>query len=159
VLWVGRTAPGPWEELAAGYARRLSRMATFTQVRVRPATGRAGDPHRALAEEAGRIRAHLKPGDLLVTVDERGVQRTTEELAGWLQESLGRRRVVLVVGSDLGLDPALRREARESLALSRLTLAHQLARVLVLEQLYRCLDLLGGGAYHRGGNIRPGPEV
>ena len=58
-------------------------------------------------------------------------------------------RVVLVVGSDLGLDEPLRNEAAEVWALSRLTLPHLLARVLILEQLYRGLDIAAGGRYHR----------
>jgi 23S rRNA (pseudouridine1915-N3)-methyltransferase len=59
--------------------------------------------------------------------------------------------VVFVVGSDLGLAGELRREALLELALSRLTLPHQLARVVLLEQLYRALDLAAGGPYHRAG--------
>ena len=54
-----------------------------------------------------------------------------------------------MVGSDLGTDETLRREAREVWSLSRLTLPHQLARVLLLGQVYRALDIVAGGSYHR----------
>jgi 23S rRNA (pseudouridine1915-N3)-methyltransferase len=57
--------------------------------------------------------------------------------------------VVLVVGSDLGIDEPLRSEAKEVWALSRLTFPHLLARVVVLEQLFRALDIAAGGSYHR----------
>jgi 23S rRNA (pseudouridine1915-N3)-methyltransferase len=55
-----------------------------------------------------------------------------------------------VIGSDLGVDSGLKSEADELFALSRLTLPHGLARLLLLEQLYRVCDLLAGGQYHRG---------
>jgi 23S rRNA (pseudouridine1915-N3)-methyltransferase len=157
VIWVGNRPVQALEELAADYQARISRLAPIAQVRVRPANGRGQDPSRALALEAERIREHLRPGDHLVVLDERGREHTTVQLAAWLSGILARARVVLVVGSDLGLDEALRREAREPLALSRLTLPHALARVLLLEQLYRALDLNAGGAYHRP-DIRCAPK-
>ncbi|MFH1176818.1 MAG: 23S rRNA (pseudouridine(1915)-N(3))-methyltransferase RlmH [Acidobacteriota bacterium] len=157
VVWVGNRPVRALEELADDYQARISRLAPFTQVRVRPASGRGLDASRALAREAGRIREHLRPGDHLVVLDERGREQTTVSLAAWLAGALERARVALVVGSDLGLDEALRREAREALALSRLTLPHALARVLLLEQLYRALDLNAGGAYHRP-DIRCAPR-
>jgi 23S rRNA (pseudouridine1915-N3)-methyltransferase len=58
--------------------------------------------------------------------------------------------MAFVIGSDLGLDGELKAAAQERLALSRLTLPHHLARLLLLEQLYRASDLLAGGQYHRG---------
>lgn len=149
LLWVGRRAGAAFESLAAAYRGRIERHVALTEVRVRPEAGREGDPARARAQEAERLREHLRPSDVLLALDEHGPQRTTLELAEWLRARLERGRVVFLLGSDLGLDPRLL-AAGETLALSRLTLSHQLARVVLLEQLYRCLDLLAGGAYHRG---------
>ncbi len=149
LVWVGRRATGAYAELAADYAARVSRHGPFTEIRVRPEEGRGGDPRRALAAEHRRIAAHIAPTDVVVALDERGRERRTEELARWLAESRERARTVFVIGSDLGLDPAFVGSARERLALSRFTLPHQLARTVLLEQLYRCLDLLAGGGYHR----------
>ncbi len=152
LLWVGRRGGAPWEALAGDYEARLARLTAFATVRVRPAAGRRLDPARALAEEAAAVRRHLARDDVLAVLDERGRERTTEALAAWLEEyrRLG-RRLVLLIGSDLGVDPGFKKEARELISLSRLTLPHPLARVLLLEQLYRCFDLLAGGPYHRGG--------
>ena len=149
LLWVGRQSPGPWEELAGEYRRRISRLNAFSEVRVRPAEGRADDPGRALRAEAARLREYLKPGDTLMVLDERGREMTSVQLADWLSPRLSVGRVVLAIGSDLGTDEGLRREAREVWSLSRLTLPHLLVRVIVLEQVYRALDILAGGAYHR----------
>ncbi len=150
VVWVGRRPPAPVEALAGEYAGRLARFVPFREVRVPPAEGRAGDPRRALAKERAAIARHLEAGDTVVALDERGRERTTDELARWLAARPGPGRTVFVVGSDLGLDPELKGGAHELFALSRLTLPHHLARVLLLEQLYRACDLLAGGQYHRG---------
>ena len=149
LLWVGRRAPEPFEALAQEFGARLARHLPFAEVRVRPASGRGADPKRALAEEADAIRRHVSPGDAVVALDENGHERSTEELAAWLGERRRRGRTVFVIGSDLGLDAELKTGANERLALSRLTLPHALARVLLLEQLYRACDLFAGGQYHR----------
>jgi len=150
LVWVGRRAPEPYEALCREYADRLGRHLPFAELRVQPADGRASDRRRALAKEAEKIRRHLSPGDALVALDERGRERTTEELAGWLRDRTSVRRVAFVIGSDLGLDAELRNGASEAISLSRLTLPHHLARLVLLEQLYRACDLLAGGQYHRG---------
>lgn len=150
LVWVGRRAPEAVESLARDYAGRLARYLPFAEVRVRPAAGRDADPQRALAEEAAAVRRHLDLGDAVVALDERGVQWTTGELATWLDAHRRRGRTVFLIGSDLGLAHTLKAEAQERLSLSRLTLPHALARVVLLEQLYRAADLLAGGQYHRG---------
>jgi 23S rRNA (pseudouridine1915-N3)-methyltransferase len=150
LLWVGRRAPAPIEALADEYKRRLARHLDLAEVRVKPAVGRA-DARRVLAEEAVAIRRHLTPTDAVVALDERGRERNTEEFANWLEGRHRQGRLALIIGSDLGLDAEFKRQASELLALSRLTLSHQIARVLLLEQLYRACDWVAGGAYHRDG--------
>ena len=149
LLWVGRRAPEAVETLARDYAGRLSRHLPFLEFRIRPTVGR-GDPRRARAEEAAALRRHLRAGDVVVALDEHGRERSTAELSRWLARRRGGGRIVFLIGSDLGLDPDLKGEAAETLALSRMTLPHALARVLLLEQLYRACDVLSGGQYHRG---------
>jgi len=149
LLWIGRPAPSAWEELAEEYRRRISRFAELSEVRLRPEEGRSGDRTRVLRREAARVREYLQEGDTLIVLDERGRQLTSGQLAERLAARGAAGRVVLVVGSDLGLDEPLRNEAAEVWALSRLTLPHLLARVLILEQLYRGLDIAAGGRYHR----------
>ena len=149
VVWVGNRPERAWEQLAEEYEGRLRRLAELSVVRVRPEVGREGDRRRALAREAEQIARHLRPDDHLVALDEAGEQRSSEDLAGWLGERGATARLAFVLGSDLGLDGALRERARERLSLSRLTLPHLLARLVLLEQLYRALDIASGGSYHR----------
>jgi 23S rRNA (pseudouridine1915-N3)-methyltransferase len=149
LLWVGRPAPAAWEVLTEEYRRRIARLAEFSEVRLRPEEGRAGDRSRVVRREAARVREYLKETDTLIVLDERGRHLTSEQLAERLAARRASGRLVLVVGSDLGIDEPLRNEAKEVWALSRLTFPHLLARVVVLEQLYRALDIAAGGSYHR----------
>jgi 23S rRNA (pseudouridine1915-N3)-methyltransferase len=149
VVWVGRRAPRAWDELTGEYEQRIGRFVSFHEARVRPVEGRALDSARTLTQEGEAILGHLRPGDYLVALDERGRQASTVELAHLLERVMPTGRLVFAIGSDLGLGPEVRSAAREVLALSRLTLPHQLARLLLLEQLYRALDINAGGAYHR----------
>ncbi len=149
VVWTGRPAPRAVDELAEEYVTRIGRLAPFRELRLRPEDGRDGDRARVRRREAARVREYLEPGDTLIVLDERGRQHSSEELSRRLSTRLAAGRVVLVVGSDLGVDDSLREEAAEVWALSRLTLPHLLARVVLLEQLYRGLDIAAGGRYHR----------
>lgn len=149
VLWTGRPAPRAVEEMAEEYAARIARLVPFREIRLRPEAGRDGDHARVRRREAARVREYLEPGDALLVLDERGRQLASEELSRRVTARLAVGRLVLVVGSDLGVDDSLREEAAEVWALSRLTLPHLLARVVLLEQLYRGLDIAAGGRYHR----------
>jgi len=103
------------------------------------------------AKEAERLLAALAPRDLLVLLDEKGRERTSAEFASdlrsWLDSSPS--AVVFAVGGAFGLDPVLRPRARAILPLSRMTLPHQLARLVLTEQVYRATAALSGVAYSK----------
>jgi 23S rRNA (pseudouridine1915-N3)-methyltransferase len=143
----GRTR---WADLATeDYSRRLPRHLGYAEELLRPETFR-GDENAVRTAEGDRIRSVIRGGDRLVLLEERGKLATTQELAGWLDEAahLGTRRVVFAIGGPYGHDPTLRREAWKQLALSGMVLNHELARVVLVEQIYRVSTLLWGGAYH-----------
>ena len=104
----------------------------------------------ARSAEADDILRVLPPAAYPVLLDEGGKERTSTELAGWLDELAlrGTSHVAFVVGGSAGLDPRLVDGARERLSLSRMTFPHQLARVLLLEQLYRASRISRGEPYH-----------
>ena len=77
-------------------------------------------------------------------LDQRGVELTSEELARKLTAQM-----TFCIGGDEGHDPALREKARRVWSLSKLTLPHRIARVVVLEQLYRAFEIIRGGPYHK----------
>ena len=81
-----------------------------------------------------------------------GKQYTSEKLAQRLQDLMnqGHSHLVLVIGAAEGMPAGVERQVQERWSLSPLTFSHQLARLLVLEALYRSFDILGGGRYHKG---------
>lgn len=142
--------PGWVEEATAEYLKRLPREARMTLVTVKPEK-RAGQSAEAIKSvEAARLLEKIPAGSRLVAMDERGRQVTTRELAdllaSWLETG---KDTVLVIGGADGLATDLLERAETRLALSRLTLPHALARVVVAEQVYRAVSLLHNHPYHR----------
>ena len=131
----------PLLEAADLYLERLERYATVELVRLKES---------GLESERDAISSRLKKDDRLVILDEHGAQVTTLDLASRLRrwQELD-RDVALVVGGADGVHPDLKARAHETLALSKLTLPHRLAQVLLLEQLYRAHTILRGEPYHR----------
>lgn len=148
VVWTGRRRRDEWESLCADYRQRVERFAPVRDVVLRQLPGEG--PER-LAAEAAAVRAALPQPCRVVALDRRGRALSSRDLATWLERTAAEwpHAVAFVLGSDLGLDPALVREADLALSLGALTLPHALARLVLYEQLYRCLSLASGMKYHR----------
>lgn len=149
ILAVGRDRSGLYQPALEEYAKRIARYARVEVVEVPEARKHAGTP-RAREEEAESLLSRLGARERLVALDERGKEHTSVELArrmaAWLE---GGRDVALVIGGSDGLAEAVLQRAEERLSLSRLTLAHRLARLVLLEQLYRGFTILRGEPYHK----------
>lgn len=150
ILAVGDKLPGWADAATAEYLKRMPREARVELLVVKPEK-RAGQSAQSLKQaEAGRILDKLPSGCRLVALDEHGRQVTTRELADllsrWLESG---QDTCLVIGGADGLAPAILERAETTLALSRLTLPHAFARVLLAEQLYRAISLLNNHPYHR----------
>ena len=147
---VGDKLPGWAEAAVAEYLKRMPREARIEVVPVRPEKRAGQSAERIKTLEAGRILEKCPTSARLVALDEHGKQASTRELAhsleGWLQSG---RDTALVIGGADGLAPEILARAEATLALSRLTLPHALARVLLAEQLYRAWTLLSNHPYHR----------
>lgn len=135
------------------FAERLGHLCRLelTEVRDAQRSGGPGNAPRWRAQEAERLRAALAGAPLWVALDERGEEWTSEELARYIGEAQTRSVATLpfVIGGPDGLDPDLLRAAPRRLRLGRLTLPHELARLVLLEQLYRAHTILAGAGYHR----------
>ncbi len=123
VVSVGKDR-GPTLELAQEYARRISGL-ELVEV-------------KSDSEVPAQVKGQLW------ALDQRGAELSSEELAAKLPA-----QVTLAIGGDQGHPPGLRQSAQFVWSLSKLTLPHRLARVLVLEQLYRALEIRRGGPYHK----------
>ncbi len=148
IVCVGRVRP-PHADAAAEYERRVADRVALRvdEVAAEPLQRGVDQVHR---REAERIRARLVDGAWVVALAPDGrAPRSSEALAAWLAERLQvPRPVAFVIGGAAGLDPDLVRGADERLSLGPLTLPHQLARVVLAEQLYRSLAIMAGHPYH-----------
>jgi 23S rRNA (pseudouridine1915-N3)-methyltransferase len=133
------------------YQKRLRTPLVLELHEVSVATRRAGeDSHRAVQREGRDMLALLGKDDYVVSLEIAGKAYSTEQLGAWLTERLREARPLsLLIGGPDGLSAGCRERANQSWSLSPLTLPHGLARVVVVEQLYRAMSLLAGHPYHR----------
>ena len=149
LIWAGRHSPEPWESLSADYRRRIEPFVPIREQAVRLAVPGEDKARRRLEGEA-LAAAAPKPA-FLVALDEQGALWTSTELARQVERWRAEwpHPVVFFLGSDVGLDPVLLESCRLRLAFGRITLPHHLARLVLLEQLYRALSIAAGINYHR----------
>jgi 23S rRNA (pseudouridine1915-N3)-methyltransferase len=140
IAWIGKTKNPAIQSLTDEYLKRLRQFAEAEGV--------------SLKDEAALFKLCEGRGSRrkLVLLDSRGKQLSSEELAAFLREHQDRNPLPLVfaVGPADGFSDDLRRKADFVLSIGRMTLAHELARVVLLEQVYRAFTVLKGHPYHLG---------
>lgn len=154
IVCVGRLREKFYAGAAEEYEKRLSRFGKMEIVEIPdlPEPPNASDAQRAqvMEKEGAAILSRLRPGDYVTALCIDGPQLTSEEFARHLaRNDMRGGRQVFVIGGSLGLSPAVIARADEKLSLSRMTFPHQLARVLLLEQLYRACKINAGERYHK----------
>lgn len=151
IVAVGDRMPEWVEAGYREYARRLPRECRLLLHEI-PAGRRTkgADLRRLIEQEGARQLAAVPPGARVIALDRTGRQMDTEALAAELKKRLaGGDNMALLIGGPEGLAPACLERADESWALSRLTLAHPLVRVVLAEQLYRAWSIIQNLPYHR----------
>lgn len=140
IVWIGKTKDPAIQSLTTEYLKRISR---YVEVEGLP-----------LADEAAllKLRDKSRPVHTLVLLDSRGKELSSEEFAEFLQNHQDRnpQPLVLAIGPADGFSDAARKAANTSLSLGKMTLPHELARVVLLEQVYRAFTILKGHPYHSG---------
>ena len=149
ILAVGRLRPC-YREACDDYLRRLRPHLPIAEVEIRE-VARAPSAEAQREEEAERLTARLPEGASVVALAREGKGWTSAELARAVEQwRLDARPVALVIGGSRGLAPAFLSRAAVRWSLGPLTLPHELARVVVTEQLYRAMTILRGEPYHKG---------
>ena len=150
VLCVGKLKEKFYTEAAAEYAKRLSRFCKLEILEL-PEDPSPAQIAGALEKEAAAVRAKLPASAYIVALCVEGKLRSSEELARMLSASAGRgqSQVVFLIGGSFGLDPSLKALAAERLSMSPMTFPHHLARVMVLERIYRAYQINAGTRYHK----------
>lgn len=142
VAWVGKTKEPGVQSLTAEYLKRLRYYADVEGM--------------AFPSEEALLKTSEKSGSRtpysVVLLDSRGKELTSEEFAKFIQDHQNRnpQPLLFAIGGANGFNPGVRRSAHFVLSLGKMTLAHELARVVLLEQLYRAFTILKGHPYHLG---------
>ena len=156
ILCVGKMKEKPYRQMADEYLKRLGRYGKYEEIEIpdlpEPASGSSEALEEQLkAKEGEAILAKIRSGDRVIALTIGGKRRSSEELAGWLDrlKTGGASRLTFVIGGSLGLGKNVLARADEELSMSPMTFPHQLARVMLLEQLYRAEKISAGERYHK----------
>jgi 23S rRNA (pseudouridine1915-N3)-methyltransferase len=152
---IGRLKAGPEKDLSGRYLDRFAKAGAaigldLAQVR-EVAESRASTAIARKQEEATVLRSAIPAGGALLLLDERGQNLDSSQFTALLQHlrDSGQRDLVVAIGGPDGFDPDLHRDATAIVCLGKLTWPHQVVRILIAEQLYRCVTILSGHPYHR----------
>ena len=155
LICVGKLKEKFYLQASEEYLKRLSGYCKMTLLEL-PEEKLPGDPsqaqiHAALEKEANLIRAKIPANSTLVTLCVEGKPHSSEEVAKLVRtfEQNSARHLVFVIGGSFGMAESLKREAWVKLSMSPMTFPHHLARVMVLEQIYRAFKINEGSSYHK----------
>ncbi|MFP5264667.1 MAG: 23S rRNA (pseudouridine(1915)-N(3))-methyltransferase RlmH [Blastocatellia bacterium] len=150
-VWVGKTKRAPVKELVREYVERVGRFAQVEVVELRDRDDVGGDARRIIDKEGEDILSRTAADQFVVALDERGREMDSTQLAEFVekQRAGGTKQMTFVIGGHNGLSEAVRRRANLVLALSRMTLTHEFARVLLTEQVYRAFSIIHDLPYQK----------
>ena len=155
ILCVGKLKEKFYIDAAAEYVKRLQRLCRLEIVEL-PESRLPDEPspaeiRRALQAEAAAIREKLPKGGALVAMCIEGKPCSSEELSRRMAEFgvQGKTQLTFLIGGSVGLDEDLKRQADWRLSMSPMTFPHHMARIMLLEQIYRAYQIAGGTKYHK----------
>lgn len=155
ILAMGHLTEKFFRDATGEYQKRLSRtwplsITEFDEARL-PADPSDGEIAKALADEARRLSAKISPRAYKIALCVEGVSLSSEQLSAKMEDaaSRGASEIVFLIGSSFGLDASLKAQADLKLSLSKMTLPHSLARVVLCEQIYRAAEIARGSRYHK----------
>jgi 23S rRNA (pseudouridine1915-N3)-methyltransferase len=155
VAAVGRLKAGAERELAERYQDRAAKTGRALGIRdieiIEVKDSRARDTERRVLEESIALRSVIPDGAVIIALDARGDNLSSESLAAHLRawSRAGRATAFFAIGGADGLGEAIRQPADLTLAFGPWTWPHQLVRIMLLEQIYRAFTILTGHPYHR----------
>lgn len=150
LVWIGKTRNAPIKELVEDYLGRLEKFARVEIIELRDQAG-GRDARYGIEKEGDEILARIEGDPFVVALDERGRQMSSFELSEFIEKHQisGTRQITFVLGGHSGMAEVVRERADRVLSLSRMTLTHEMARVLLVEQLYRAYAILHDLPYQK----------
>lgn len=155
LIAVGRMKEKPYRAMADEYIKRIGRYDRLEEIELpdlpEPSAASAAIEEQIKNREGESILQKIRPGDYVIALTIPGKQRPSPALAEHLErlKTRGASRIVFVIGGSLGLGAQVLKRADEELSMSPMTFPHQLARVMLLEQIYRCMKITAGERYHK----------
>ena len=155
ILCVGKLKEKFYADAVSEYSKRLSRFCKLDIVELNeerlPEDPSPAQIEAALSREADAIRAKLTPAAMVIALCVEGKTRSSEELARLMADSASRgvSHLVFLIGGSFGLHPSIKELAAVRLSMSPMTFPHHLARVMLLEQIYRAYQINAGTKYHK----------
>lgn len=154
IICVGKLKEKYWEAACTEYLKRLGGYCSPSVTEVResklPANASEADERNVILKEGKEILSKIDSGDYVIALDIKGRELASEEIARKLADvSFNYSKVDFVIGGSLGLSDEVKQRADMKLSFGRITLPHQLARVVALEQIYRAFKINAGEAYHK----------
>lgn len=155
VICVGKLGEKFWKQACDEYEKRLGAYCKLEIVELPeqrlPDLPSAGQIEAALKKERELIEAKIPAGAAVIAMCIEGKTMPSEDFADWIGRKMvsGSSRLAILIGGSCGMDEGLKRRADLRLSMSPMTFPHHLARVMVLEQVYRALNINAGGKYHK----------
>jgi 23S rRNA (pseudouridine1915-N3)-methyltransferase len=149
LIWIGKTREAHLRALSLEYLKRLGRFARVEITELRESAAR--NEREGIEDEGRRIISALRSDSLAVLLDVEGQEWSSTELAGEIErwQTGGIKEVAFIIGGPYGTSLEVARRAQVRWSLSRLTLTHEMARVVLLEQLYRAYTIVRGLPYQK----------
>ncbi len=142
-------------DAAADYQKRISRFASVEIAEVAdeviPDNASAAEEQRAIEREGEKLLKRIAPQEHVIALAIGGKSYDSEGFAAHIEQlqNRGKSRITFVIGGSLGLSSAVLMRADETLSLSKMTFPHRIARILILEQVYRAFKILAHETYHK----------
>ncbi|WEV51210.1 23S rRNA (pseudouridine(1915)-N(3))-methyltransferase RlmH [Lactobacillus sp. ESL0731] len=155
IVCVGKLKEKYFKDAIAEYQKRLSRFAKVQLVQVAdekaPEKFSQAEQEQVKEIEGQRILSKIKDKEYVYVTAIKGKERTSEEFASELENlaTYGHSDITFVIGGSLGTSPAVNRRADDLLSFGKLTMPHQLMRVVLIEQIYRGFMINSGSPYHK----------
>ena len=150
-MFIGRTRSTYLAEGIADFLARINNYAKASEIIIKGQKVVANRSKEARSGDTESLLAAIRPEEMFVHLDPRGRELTSRELSNWLkgQMDAGTKSICFGLGGPVGLDDRAAQRANLRLCLSRMTLTHEMSRLVLLEQIYRGLRLIAGHPYHR----------
>ncbi len=151
IIALGKFKEKAYRDLEAEFLKRLSPFAKIKVIELPEiGYGKNQDLGKIKQQEAEKIVKQLPDGGVIILLEEKGTLRNSKDFAGFLERvgGLG-KKLVFVIGSGIGLHESIRQYSNYTISLSPLTFPHNMARIILEEQIYRACTILSGKDYHK----------